>query len=71
LLGIIGYAINTLTTTETTLSAFLVISAFYLLLGVIGLFKAKPEYASEKVQLSHSSRNSDLDGNGFVEEAAA
>lgn len=38
-LGLVGYAINALSTTETTMSAFLVISAFYFLLGVISLFK--------------------------------
>jgi hypothetical protein len=39
-LGLVGYAINALSTTETTLSAFLVISAFYFMLGVISLFKS-------------------------------
>jgi hypothetical protein len=38
-LGIAGYAVNALSTTETTLSAFLVISALYFMLGVISLFK--------------------------------
>jgi hypothetical protein len=39
ILGLVGYAINALSTTETTMSAFLVISAFYFMLGVINLFK--------------------------------
>lgn len=38
-LGLVGYAVNALSTTETTMSAFLVISAFYFMLGVISLFK--------------------------------
>ena len=44
-IGTASYAIEALTTTETTLSAFLVISAFYLMLGVINVFKSPPEYA--------------------------
>lgn len=43
IIGSVGYGINALTTTETTLSAFLVISAFYLMLGAINLFKASAE----------------------------
>jgi hypothetical protein len=41
-IGAAGYAINALTTMETTLSAFLVISAFYLMLGVFNTFKSSP-----------------------------
>lgn len=44
IIGAAGFAINALTTSETTLSAFLVISAFYLMLGVISVFKMTPEY---------------------------
>lgn len=44
-IGIVAYAISALTATETTLSAFLVISAFYFMLGVISLFKSSPDYA--------------------------
>jgi hypothetical protein len=40
-LGLFGYAVNALSTTETTLSAFLVISAFYFMLGVISLFRGE------------------------------
>ena len=45
IIGAIGYGITALTTTETTLSAFLVISAFYLMLGVINLSKSSPKSA--------------------------
>ena len=48
ILGMIGYAINALTTMETTLSAFLVISAFYFLLGAINSIKSKPAYAAQQ-----------------------
>jgi hypothetical protein len=48
ILGMIGYAINALSTTETTLSAFLVISAFYFMLGAINVLKGKPAYAVQK-----------------------
>lgn len=44
IIGAVGYAINVLTTMETTLSAFLVISAFYFMIGVISFFKSSPEY---------------------------
>lgn len=44
-LGMVGYAVNTLTTTETTLSAFLVISAFYGFLGIVSVLKGNPEAA--------------------------
>lgn len=39
IIGLIGYAINALSTSQSTLSAFLVISGLYLLMGVISLFK--------------------------------
>lgn len=42
-LGVAGYALNTLTSMETTLSAFLVISVFYLLMGVISFFSHSTE----------------------------
>ncbi len=67
-LGVIGYTINALTTLETTLSAFLVISAFYLMLGVISLFKSKPKYLVEPTY--HGSQNTYLEEE-LTEEAAA
>jgi hypothetical protein len=45
-LGSVGYAINALTATHTTLSAFLVVSAFYLVLGVVSLFKKEARVAT-------------------------
>lgn len=59
ILGMIGYAINALTTMETTLSAFLVISAFYFLLGVINLRKSQPAFALRN--LENSGRKSTAD----------
>jgi hypothetical protein len=47
-IGALGSAINVLTAKETTLSAFLVISAFYLLLGVISLIKTSSDLAHDK-----------------------
>lgn len=67
-LGVIGYAINALSATETTLSAFLVISAFYAMLGVISLFKAKPSYAVEQAKVSDY-RSSSIDEEA-IESAA-
>ncbi len=52
-LGMFGYAINALTTMETTLSAFLVISAFYFMLGVIGVAKGSPEAAMQPVPVDN------------------
>jgi hypothetical protein len=56
-LGMLGYAINALTTTETTLSAFLVISAFYFLLGVISVLKVNPEAEMQAIQVSGETAN--------------
>lgn len=44
-IGIVAYVINALTTAGTTLSAFLVISAFYFMLGVMSVFNSSPDYA--------------------------
>jgi cobalamin synthase len=66
-LGLIGYAVNSLTASETTLSAFLVISAFYLMLGVISLFKSKPKYA---IQTVSTGRQETYLENELAEDAA-
>lgn len=66
-LGLIGYAVNSLTASETTLSAFLVISAFYLMLGVISLFKSKPKYA---IQTVRTGRQETYLENELAEDAA-
>jgi hypothetical protein len=47
IIGAAGYAINALTTSETTLSAFLVISAFYLITGVISVFKGAEQTVAD------------------------
>ena len=60
ILGMIGYAINALTTIETTLSAFLVISAFYFLLGAINLRKGQPAYAVRNSENSGRNRTADF-----------
>ena len=70
-LGLIGYAINALTTMETTLSAFLVISAFYLMLGVISLFKHKPADAIEEANVLPVKRPADFESADYADEAAA
>ena len=66
-LGLVGYAVNALTTSETTLSAFLVISAFYLMLGIISLFKSKPKYA---LQQARSGQQETYLENDLAEDAA-
>jgi hypothetical protein len=53
IIGSGGYAVNALTTTETTLSAFLVISVFYVMLGVISLFKSSPDYVTVQKRQPH------------------
>jgi hypothetical protein len=74
ILGMIGYAINALTTMETTLSAFLVISAFYFLLGMINLRKGQPAYAVRNSENSGRKSSADfVEDHGddeFVESAA-
>ena len=60
ILGMIGYAINALTTMETTLSAFLVIGAFYFLLGAINLRKDQPAYAIKNSENSGRNRTADF-----------
>ncbi len=60
ILGMIGYAINALTTTETTLSAFLVISAFYFMLGAINLRKSQPAYAGRDSENSGINRTANF-----------
>lgn len=71
IIGSAGYAINALTTLETTLSAFLVISAFYLMLGVISFFKSSPEYvpARPAANRSRTVRFAD-DEDDLIESAA-
>ncbi len=70
-LGMIGYAINALATTETTLSAFLVISVFYLMLGVVSLLRAKPEYAVEDAKVLPVNRTTNFETDDYTDEAAA
>lgn len=70
-LGMIGYAINALTTTETTLSAFLVIGVFYLMLGVVSLLKGKPDYAQQEANVLPAKRTVDFEREDYAEEAAA
>jgi len=69
-LGIIGYGIDALTRTETTLSAFLVISAFYLLLGVIGLLKDKSATANEEANILPTKR-ANFERDDYADEVAA
>lgn len=72
IIGSVGYGINALTTTETTLSAFLVISAFYLMLGVINLFKTSMERQPDNsVAYEGRPAGSPNDGTGELIEPAA
>jgi hypothetical protein len=70
-IGVAGYAINTLTAAETTLSAFLVISAFYLMLGVISLFKTSTVDAATKSTQERRSTISARDEEDELVESAA
>lgn len=71
-LGLVGYGINALSTTETTLSAFLVIGAFYFMLGVISLFKggAAVEQPQNITISERALSNSDELDDELVESAA-
>jgi hypothetical protein len=68
-LGLIGYAINALSTTETTMSAFLVIGAFYFMLGVISLFKGRTAESSQSISNRATSSADHLDDE-MIESAA-
>jgi hypothetical protein len=68
-LGLVGYAINALSTTETTMSAFLVISAFYFMLGVISLVKGKASESSQGISNQARPSEEQLDDK-MIESAA-
>jgi hypothetical protein len=68
-LGLVGYTINALSTTETTMSAFLVISAFYFMLGVISLFKGRASESSQSMSSQARSSSEQLDDE-MIESAA-
>jgi hypothetical protein len=68
-LGLVGYVINALSNTETTMSAFLVISAFYFILGVISLFKGRAAGSSQSISDRGMSSADQLDDE-MIESAA-
>lgn len=70
-LGLIGYGMNALTSTETPLNAFFVISVFYAMLGAISLFKSKPPYAMQVSNLLPSERPDQFQRDAYADEAAA
>jgi hypothetical protein len=68
-LGLVGYVINALSNTETTMSAFLVISVFYFMLGVISLIKGRASESSQSMS-SQARSNADQLDDEMIESAA-
>ena len=72
IIGSVGHGLNALTTIETTLDAFLVISAFYLMLGVINFFKSTTKRDADSSSADESRPECSPNGgsNDLIESAA-